>query len=743
MRKPLSLHALCSATLILILCISINGCSSTKYEEGSPEAAAAALTQRLIPHKASMFLFKSIPPTPDGQDVFRIEALGNKILISGNSSNSMAKGLGHYLKYCCYATVGWFVYDEINLPRQLPLPDEPIEVHSRVKERFFLNYCTFGYTMPWWHWEEWEHFIDWMAVNGINLPLAITGQESIWYEVWTSLGLDGDRVREYFTGPAHLPWHRMLNIDRWGGPLPQSWLKGQADLQKKIVARERELGMKPVLPAFSGHVPDFLSEVYPDAKITKMGSWCGFPEEDVPSFLDPMDPLFTKIQGMFLDAEINRYGTDHIYGIDLFNEMTPPSDSPEYLGRVSRQVYESLHEADSEGVWLQMTWLFWNERNFWTNERVEPFITSYPKEKSLLLDYYCERQEVWQRTERYFGVPYIWCYLGNFGGNTYLDGNLAEINSRLENTFENGGDNFRGIGSTLEGFDCNPFVYQYVFEKAWDNPTHKDLDKYSALLSRCRTGVDSPKAEEAWDRLIDDIYVDRSVPGHSPAHNLRPSFGRSSSYHSSVKYSYKNSELKEIISLLLESEGKGSAYEFDLVNLTRQYLSNLFEEEFAIYKEAYTDGDWKKMEEQREKMEDIFTSLEKILSTQGYFLVGKWISDARGWGVDKAEKDFFERNARNLLTTWGDRGNLLTDYADRTWSGLLSSYYKGRWDMFFDAVQSAISAHGEFNSQDEAELKERTLDFEKNWWENMVGQYPSAPSGNSVKAVREVLESLD
>ena len=210
-----------------------------------------------------------------------------------------------------------------------------------------------------------------------------------------------------------------------------------------------------------------------------------------------------------------------------------------------------------------------------------------------------------------------------------------------------------------------------------------------------------------------------------------------------MKYSYKNSELKEIISLLLESEGKGSAYEFDLVNLTRQYLSNLFEEEFAIYKEAYTDGDWKKMEEQREKMEDIFTSLEKILSTQGYFLVGKWISDARGWGVDKAEKDFFERNARNLLTTWGDRGNLLTDYADRTWSGLLSSYYKGRWDMFFDAVQSAISAHGEFNSQDEAELKERTLDFEKNWWENMVGQYPSAPSGNSVKAVREVLESLD
>ena len=38
---------------------------------------------------------------------------------------------------------------------------------KRVKNRFFLNYCTYGYTMPWWKWGEWEHFIDWMALNGI------------------------------------------------------------------------------------------------------------------------------------------------------------------------------------------------------------------------------------------------------------------------------------------------------------------------------------------------------------------------------------------------------------------------------------------------------------------------------------------------------------------------------------------------------------------------------------------------
>ena len=113
------------------------------------------------------------------------------------------------------------------MPATLPAVDKKVTVDARCKDRFFLNYCTFGYTMPWWQWEDWEHFIDWMALNGINLPLAITGQESIWLKVWTKLGLSESEVRNYFTGPAHLPWHRMLNIDYWQGNLPMSWLDGQ------------------------------------------------------------------------------------------------------------------------------------------------------------------------------------------------------------------------------------------------------------------------------------------------------------------------------------------------------------------------------------------------------------------------------------------------------------------------------------------------------------------------------------
>lgn len=35
----------------------------------------------------------------------------------------------------------------------------------------------------WWDWARWEQEIDWMALNGINLALAWSGQEAIWQRV--------------------------------------------------------------------------------------------------------------------------------------------------------------------------------------------------------------------------------------------------------------------------------------------------------------------------------------------------------------------------------------------------------------------------------------------------------------------------------------------------------------------------------------------------------------------------------
>ena len=729
--------AILSISLILLL----TGCSAQK--DKSPDALAAkALAQRVIPAQAGHFVFETLPA--DTCDYFTLRSEGRKIVVGGNDANSMAVGLNHYLKYWCHVNIGWFAWDKGTMPKTLPRVETPVRHTARVPERFFLNYCTYGYTMPWWGWKEWEHFIDWMALNGINLPLAITGQESIWYQVWTELGLSDEEVRSYFTGPAHLPWHRMLNIDRWGGPLPKSWLEGQEALQKQIVARERELNMKPVLPAFAGHVPPELRRIYPDARIERMSDWAGFALEDYPWFLDPEDPLFPVIQKKFLDKEVEIYGTDHVYGIDIFNEMIPKSWEPDYLGRVSKGVYESLAAADPNATWLQMTWLFYNERKYWfendSDERVKAFLTSYPAERSILLDYYCERMEVWRKTQSYYGIPFIWCYLGNFGGNTFLAGNIQEIGNLIEGTFAEAGPSFKGLGSTLEGFDCNPFMYQFIFEKAWDFPQHQDLDTYAAALAWSRAGVDNVEAKDAWKELFEEIYIQRSVPGHSPIMNLRPSFGRSSSYHSSVRFNYENDKLREVVRQLLEADGHGPSYEFDLVNLTRQWLSNRFEQRFADYTAAYEARDTEAMSACKDDLLGIFDTLDELLASQSYFLVGKWIADARNWGSTPEEADYFESNARNLLTSWGDRGNLLTDYADRSWAGLVGTYYKPRWEMFFAAVDEALAAGQPLEGARYDTLLEKMKDFEYTWWKDRPGTFPATPSGNPIELVKKVFE---
>ena len=50
-----------------------------------------------------------------------------------------------------------------------------IRKETEYDYRYIFNYCTYGYTMPWWDWEKWERMIDYMAMKGINMPLSIIG----------------------------------------------------------------------------------------------------------------------------------------------------------------------------------------------------------------------------------------------------------------------------------------------------------------------------------------------------------------------------------------------------------------------------------------------------------------------------------------------------------------------------------------------------------------------------------------
>ena len=663
------------------------------------------LVTRLIPQKAAHFQFVK-QQSKKGKDCFTLTGKDGKIIISGNNANAMAVGLNYYLNRYCHTTVSWYAEVPVILPDKMPEVNGMITSSAKVDRRFFLNYCTYGYTLPFFGWKDWERLIDWMALNGINMPLAITGQEMVWYNVWSKLGMTDQEIRSYFTGPTYLPWHRMANIDRWNGPLPKEWLEEQRDLQKQILARERAFNMKPVLPAFAGHVPAELKRIFPDANIKSLGKWGGFDEQYLCHFLNPGEPLFAKIQKLFLEEQTALFGTDHIYGVDPFNEGEPPSWEPAYLKEISKNMYGTLTAVDPKAEWMQMGWMFYYDKKVWTPKRVKAFLTGVPQGKMSLLDYHCENVELWKTNDGFYGQPYIWCYLGNFGGNTTLTGNVKETGKRLDAALKAARRNMLGVGSTLEGLDVIQFPYEYVFDKVW---THSDKGNQQWIdeLADRHAGFTSPSVRKAWQILFDEIFV--QVPGtYSILPSRSPVLNDNHSERTEIKYPAQR--LEEVWSLLLDvPQCERNELQVDLIAVGRQVLGNKFLAVKSEFDAAYAAKDITLLRQKAYEMEELLSDLDCLTSFNTRCTVNKWIDDARALGRNAEMKNYYERNARYLITLWGGH---LSDYASRAWGGLIGSYYGGRWRLYIHDILASVQTGKPF---DQKAFDEKRSQFEQTW----------------------------
>jgi alpha-N-acetylglucosaminidase len=194
------------------------------------------------------------------------------------------------------------------------MPETKVRRYRQGKFSYYQNVCTVSYSIVWWDLDRWYRELDWMALSGINLPLAFFGQEYVWLQVFEQLGVELDQALRFLGGPAFMALQRMGNIQAWGGPMPIEWIEKQKELQIGILKRARELGMIPVLPAFAGFVPPEMKLLYPDAKITLSDRWGAFNSSYTPvRLVDPTDPLFQTIGELFLTKQTQVYGTDHYY----------------------------------------------------------------------------------------------------------------------------------------------------------------------------------------------------------------------------------------------------------------------------------------------------------------------------------------------------------------------------------------------------------------------------------------------
>ena len=705
---------------ILIL-LSLIAVSFTSFAKDIVTPAKQVI-ERQIGSRVNDIEFNVLPEN-DGYDVFSVTAKDGKLTLNAGSPVAFCYAFHKYLREACNSMSTWSG-SNMNIPAEWP-EYECETVKSPYKLRYFFNVCTFGYTMPYWNWKRWEQEIDWMAMRGVNLPLASVASEAIAERVWIKMGLSKESVRKFFTGAAYLPWHRMGNLNSWSGPLTDNWQKDQIALQHKIIDRMRELGMNPVAPAFAGFVPMEFIEKNPDIKYNHL-TWGGFDQSLNAYVLPPESPYFEKIGKMCIEEWEKEFGKNTYYLSDSFNEMKlpiDPNDQPakhKVLAHYGESIYNSIKAGNPDAVWVTQGWTFGYQYKFWDEASLQALLSKVPDDKMLIIDlgndypkWVWHTEQTWKKRDGFYGKQWIFSYVPNFGGKSLLTGELdLYACSSCEALKAPNKGNLVGFGSAPEGIENNEVVYELLADMGWTSEV-VDLDSWLESYSKARYGAAPYMIQKAWSLLRRSVYS---------AHRSYPRFTWQTVVPDKRRFSKVdiNENFNEAVECFLSCSdelSKSQLYRNDAIEFASYFIASKAD---ILYSTALAYDKAGKKDEAAETLAQVVEMLnevDKLLASHTNMNLEMWVNHAKTSARNAAEAKQYETDAKRLITTWG---GFQEDYAARFWSGLIKDYYIPRIQMYFSDDRANLDA------------------WEENWinseWKNS-----SVPFENPVEKAKELV----
>ncbi len=338
----------------------------------------------------------------------------------------------------------------------------------------------------------------------------------------------------------------------------------------------------------------------------------------------------------------------------------------------------------------------------------------------IVFDLFSEARPKWR--DGYCGHDMIWCMLPNFGGRVGLHGRLAKLLNGWFDAVDAFPETMVGIGAAPEGIETNPVLYDLLFELPWrtgqrpatqptsaenvamngnsdcgrDRSCREWLDGY--VLARY--GTSDPSLIRAWHKIAASaLDCPTEQEGTSePIVCARPGWGlKSVSKWSTAEIYYDVAELRDAAGLFLDAKTQlsGNAnYRHDLIDLVRQTLTDSTLFLLRNVEAAYKSGDTAAFRSGYKAFLGMIDDIDALLSTDPFFHLDRWLDSAEEvcgeiTGATDADRALMERNARTLITVWGDRPSArrLHDYSNREWGGMLSSFYLPRWKRFFETVE--------------------------------------------------------
>jgi alpha-N-acetylglucosaminidase len=686
--------------------------------------SARKVIERAIGPKAGTIELRQLP-SKGLNDIYEIEARNGKLSIAGSSATAITYAFHSYLQKACHSMITWSG-SHLAIPGSWPDYEKEIVV-SPYRYRYYLNVVTFGYTTPYWDWKRWEKELDWMALHGVNMPLATVASEAIARRVWKKLGLSDEQVAEFFTGPAHFPWHRMGNLNKWDGPVPLSWHDDQLELQHHIIDRMRELGMHPVAPAFAGFVPAAFQQLHPEVPVKRL-TWGGFPAEYNAFVMAPNAPYFEEIGKLFIQEWEKEFGKNEFFLSDSFNEMdvpVPPNDTAaryKLLADYGSSIYRSIVTGDPDATWVTQGWTFGYQHKFWDSRTLQALLQQVPDDRMIIIDlanefppYIWHTTQTWKTQQGFHGKEWVYSYVPNFGGKTTYTGDLSlYASSSIEALHSPYAKTLVGFGSAPEGIENNEVIYELLADMGWSHDSI-DLNHWLSTYCYARYGGYPKAMEESWKLLRSSVYGSFASYPRFTWQTVVPDLKRRSNLNTSPDFLNGVKKFIQCAAVL----GGSPLYKSDAIELAALYLSIKADDHYQLALRADSLGWVSARSRELAKAIQILLNVDRLLASHPVDRLQPWVDLARSHGVDQQQQNYYEENAKRLITTWGAAQS---DYAARMWSGLIKSYYIPRMQMQLSGRK--------------AELKQWEEDWIKRPWNNNTKPYPD-PLAAAVQLVRE------
>ena len=715
-------------TLILFVLAGLFTAPAAKAQmpKATPQEAIEALLNRIGGEGAADKFEIVIDGTLDdanGKDLFIITSQNGKPCIKGNSQLSVATGINWYLNHYAHINLTWNNLTTDLSQATLPVPTEEEKHECNTTYRYDFNTCTFSYSMAFWTWERWQKEIDWMALHGINAPLNLVGLDVVTRNFLKELGVSDKDIADYIAGPGFIAWFAMNNLEGWGGTInakdvvmngnPEWWYERQEQLCKNMLQRMRELGMQPVIPGFSGQVPNCITKYtingFSSSDVINNGKWAGGYTR--PDILNPASTSYATLAAIYYKHLEDVMGVSEFYSMDPFHEGSLPGGVTNdncypnimkhldnYYNAVAAETKSSFN-APTEPKWIIQ---------YWQGVPQSGAFSSMSKygDRFIGLDLFSDAPGKAQWNTNYFqGRPYIFCMLHNFGGRSGLHGRLETTMNDYFRALAKG-NNMQGVGATPEGTETNPILYDMLFELPWMDPADRPTaDEWLKEYAHARYGFENETALAALQKLKNSVWAcPTDQQGTSEAIILaRPSWtpNRVSSWSTSAIYwdtqdvLVAADQLVSISDLVTTRDGINN-YNYDVIDVIRQAMVDYAAELLPLINKARTEGNTEEYTRLYKLYLQLMLDLDEMLSYDENFKLERWTSLARNIadeadGTTVNDRNWLEWNARTQVTVWAKGDTDLHDYSNRCWAGLIKDYHYARWKYFFENNGAAPS----------------------------------------------------